>query len=57
MLMQKADIAISAGGFTLYELCACGTPTITYCMADNQMRKTVDGMGTVCVAEELVHGS
>lgn len=37
-LMQKADIAISAGGSTLYELCACGTPTITYCMADNQLR-------------------
>lgn len=37
-LMQKADIAISAGGSTLYELCACGTPTITYSMADNQFR-------------------
>lgn len=37
-LMQKADIAISAGGSTLYELCACGTPTITYSMADNQLR-------------------
>lgn len=100
-LMQKADIAISAGGSTLYELCACGTPAITYCMADNQlrnvekfaqlgsmeysgdvrkhfaydrlfdqlndlakdpcirsrcserMRRAVDGMGTVCIAEEL----
>lgn len=38
MLMQQADIAISAGGSTLYELCACGTPAITYCMADNQLR-------------------
>lgn len=38
ILMQKADIAISAGGSTLYELCACGTPTITYCMADNQLQ-------------------
>lgn len=37
-LMQKADIAISAGGSTLYELCACGTPAITYCMADNQLK-------------------
>lgn len=35
--MQEADIAISAGGTTLYELCACGTPTITYAMADNQL--------------------
>ena len=37
-LMQKMDIVISAGGSTLYELCACGVPTITYCMADNQLQ-------------------
>jgi UDP-2,4-diacetamido-2,4,6-trideoxy-beta-L-altropyranose hydrolase len=36
-MMQKCDIAISAAGFTLYELCACGIPTITYTLADNQM--------------------
>lgn len=36
-LMQKADLAISAGGSTLYELCACKTPTITYYFADNQI--------------------
>ena len=35
--MKNADIAISAGGTTLYELCACGTPTISYSMADNQL--------------------
>lgn len=35
-LMQNCDLAISAAGSTLYELCACGTPTITYAMADNQ---------------------
>ena len=35
--MQKADIAISAGGTTLYELCACGMPTISYAFADNQL--------------------
>ncbi len=35
--MIKADIAISAGGTTLYELCACGTPAITYSFADNQL--------------------
>lgn len=34
--MQTADIAVSAGGTTLYELCACGTPTISYAFADNQ---------------------
>ncbi len=36
-LMQKCDVAISAAGSTLYELCACGTPTITYTLADNQL--------------------
>lgn len=34
--MQEADIALSAGGNTLYELCACGTPTISFSLADNQ---------------------
>lgn len=35
--MKTADIAVSAGGTTLYELCACGTPTISYAFADNQL--------------------
>lgn len=35
--MKSCDLAISAGGTTLYELCACGTPTISYCIADNQL--------------------
>jgi len=35
--MKQADIAVSAGGTTLYELCACGTPTVSYSFADNQM--------------------
>lgn len=34
--MQWADLAVSAGGTTLYELSACGTPFITYTIADNQ---------------------
>ena len=36
-LMTSCDLAISAAGSTLYELCACGTPTITYTLADNQV--------------------
>uniref|UniRef100_N2B620 Pseudaminic acid biosynthesis-associated protein PseG n=1 Tax=Eubacterium plexicaudatum ASF492 TaxID=1235802 RepID=N2B620_9FIRM len=35
--MMQADVAISAAGTTLYELCACGTPTISYSFADNQL--------------------
>lgn len=35
-LMCSCDMAISAAGSTLYELCACGVPTINYSVADNQ---------------------
>lgn len=36
-LMCRCDLAIAAAGGTLYELCACGVPTITYAFADNQL--------------------
>ena len=36
-LMQSCDVAISAAGSTMYELCATQTPTITYILADNQI--------------------
>ena len=36
-LMVSCDLAVSAAGSTLYELCACGVPTITYVTADNQI--------------------
>ena len=35
--MKEADLVVSAGGTTLYELCALGTPTISYSFADNQL--------------------
>lgn len=36
--MLDSDLAISAGGNTLYELSACGTPTIAIIIADNQRK-------------------
>ncbi|MEE1305131.1 MAG: UDP-2,4-diacetamido-2,4,6-trideoxy-beta-L-altropyranose hydrolase [Agathobacter sp.] len=45
-LMLQCDLAISAAGSTLYELCACGIPTITYVIADNQI------MGAEAMAEK-----
>ena len=35
-LMQQCDLAISAGGTTVYELCAVGVPRIVYVLASNQ---------------------
>lgn len=36
-LMSSCDLAFSAGGTTLYELCAVGVPSVSYTMADNQI--------------------
>ncbi|MBO4608756.1 MAG: UDP-2,4-diacetamido-2,4,6-trideoxy-beta-L-altropyranose hydrolase [Lachnospiraceae bacterium] len=36
-LYDEADVAISAGGSTLYELASMGVPTVTYSFADNQI--------------------
>ena len=36
-LLEKMDLAVSAAGSTLYEICACGVPLITYTFADNQI--------------------
>lgn len=36
-LISSCDIAVSAAGSTLYEICACGVPLITYSFADNQI--------------------
>lgn len=35
-LMINSDVAISAGGSTLYEFAACGTPTLAFILAENQ---------------------
>lgn len=36
--MQSADLFISSAGSTLYELAVTGTPSISYILADNQIR-------------------
>ena len=36
-LMISCDIAISAGGSTLYELCSCGIPSTIFAWANNQL--------------------
>lgn len=36
-LMCSCDVAITAGGSTTYELCACGVPTVSYSISDDQI--------------------
>ena len=35
--MKQCDFCITAGGSTVYELCACGTPSVLITIADNQL--------------------
>lgn len=53
--MKAADLAVSAGGTTLYELCACGTPTISYSFVDNQLKNVyqLHQTGTIDYAGDL----
>ncbi|WP_295089953.1 UDP-2,4-diacetamido-2,4,6-trideoxy-beta-L-altropyranose hydrolase [Ruminococcus sp.] len=46
-LICSCDVAMSAAGSTLYEICACGVPLITYVIADNQIdgAKTFESKG------------
>ena len=36
-LMEQCDLAISAGGTTLFELCAIGVPTLSVSVSENQI--------------------
>lgn len=48
-IMKRCDIAISACGSTLYELSACGVPTLGIIIAENQngIANKLDGMGII----------
>lgn len=48
-IMKKCDMAIAACGSTLYELSACGVPTLGIIVADNQqgIANKLNSMGTI----------
>ncbi len=49
-LMKTCDVAITAGGSTMYELCAVGVPMLCFSFVDNQEQqvKTFVEKGLVC---------
>lgn len=51
-LMRNSYLAVSAGGTTLYELCACRVPTVCFSFADNQEGFTneMGAQGVMCYA-------
>jgi pseudaminic acid biosynthesis-associated protein PseG len=51
-IMKKCDIAISSCGSTLYELAACGVPTLGMVIADNQ-KQIADELQRVGFIENL----
>lgn len=50
-LMMNCDVAVSAGGTTLYEICYCGLPTVCFAFADNQL----DGTETFGEREVMIN--
>lgn len=58
-LMLQCDAAISAGGTTLFELCACGLPAVTYVLADNQIMNAAsfEEAGLMLCAGDIRNGN
>ena len=54
-LMASCDLAVSAAGTTLYELCAAGVPSMSFCLADNQLTaaKAFDEAGAIPCAGDI----
>lgn len=54
-LMASCDLAISAAGTTLYELCAAGVPSVSFCLADNQLTaaRAFDEAGAIPFAGDI----
>lgn len=55
LLLQDADYAVTAGGTTLYEVCAVGVSASCYAIADNQLEaaKTFGEKGLVSYAGDF----
>lgn len=57
-LMKQCDIAITAGGSTMYELCACGVPSVSFTFADNQVfgAEALDKMDLISYSGDVRNG-
>lgn len=55
LYMKECDLAITAGGVTVYELMACGIPSVSYIIADNQLNaaKTLSRQNLIACAGDV----
>ncbi|MDO9528879.1 MAG: UDP-2,4-diacetamido-2,4,6-trideoxy-beta-L-altropyranose hydrolase [Syntrophales bacterium] len=57
-LMKQCEIAVTAGGSTMYELCACGVPSVSFTFADNQVlgAEALDNMDLILYSGDVRNG-
>ena len=55
LLMMRADLAVTAGGSTCYELSRCGVPSIVASIAENQIpiSRSMDEQGAMISVDEV----